>query len=153
MVNQLNATVSNWEHRAAGLQREMDMWRQQSNALRLQTEEMMNSASWKLSSPIRWGGNLARRGVRLSKGALRPLAAGGLGLVRRMPWAKPLLLAVANMAPPLRRKIDHFVLVRQLERAIPPAATVGLVSTTRPKESDIELHPRAAQILHDLDAA
>ncbi len=150
---ELKATVSNWEHRAAGLQREMDMWRQQSNALRLQTEEMMNSTSWKLSSPIRWGGNLARKGVRQSKGALRPLATGGLGLVRRMPWAKPFLLAVANMAPPLRRKIDHFALVRQQERAIPPAATVGLVSTTRPKESDIELHPRAAQILHDLDAA
>ncbi|RAN32874.1 FkbM family methyltransferase [Hyphomonas pacifica] len=162
----LNAKISDWEHRAASLQREMDQWRQQSNALRLQTEEVMNSASWKLSAPIRWSGTLARSGVKLSKSALRPLAAGGLGFVRRVPWAKPFLLSVANLAPPLRRKIDHFALVRRPQApALPPVAsvepkptlraepTVGLVATPFSKGSDVELHPRAAHILHDLNAA
>ena len=157
---ELKTAISHWEHRAAGMQREMDLWRQQSNALRLQTEEVMNSASWKLSAPIRWGGTLARTGVKLSKSPLRPLAAGGLGFVRRVPWVKPFLLSATNLVPPLRRKIDHFALVRRPQApALPPVttvepkATVGLVATPRSKGSDIELHPRAAHILHDLDAA
>tara|TARA_R110002051_G_scaffold325824_1_gene431736 strand:+ start:2487 stop:4031 length:1545 start_codon:yes stop_codon:yes gene_type:complete len=147
--------VSQWEQRAAGLQREMDLWRQQANALRLQSDEIRNSASWKLSAPIRWGGHLARLAIQGTKSTLRPAAAGGLNIVRAIPWIKSPMLAAASLVPPLRRKIDHFSLVRQqAQEALqtPPAAAAGINAPARADASDVKLYPRAAQILHDLGA-
>tara|TARA_R110000803_G_scaffold193552_3_gene256506 strand:- start:100 stop:1581 length:1482 start_codon:yes stop_codon:yes gene_type:complete len=148
--------VGQWEQRAVGLQREMDLWRQQANALRRQSDEIHNSASWKLSAPVRWSGRLARHGIRSTKGALRPAAAGGLSLVRALPWVKPPLLAAASIVPALRRKIDHFSLVRRQEQEAlltPPVAAAGLDAPARHDASDVPLYPRAARILHDLGAA
>ncbi|KCZ57062.1 hypothetical protein HY29_07915 [Hyphomonas beringensis] len=75
--------------------------------------QVRQSASWRLSAPIRWAGGLARSGLRGTKALLRPLLVVGLRITRKVPWIKKPVLAVANLSPPLRRKIDHFSQVRR----------------------------------------
>lgn len=66
---------------------------------------MRDSSSWKITAPMRSLSLATREG-------LRSTLEGGLVLVRRFPILKGPILAVANLAPPIRRKINHFVLVR-----------------------------------------
>ena len=98
------------------LQQELDHWRTEVFAYRDQTTEVFSSASWKLSAPVRWAGGALRAGARLTKHLLRPVAGGLLRLARVHPWVKRPILATANLAPPLRRKIDHFATIRAPER-------------------------------------
>ncbi|MAN65813.1 MAG: hypothetical protein CME91_04075 [Hyphomonadaceae bacterium] len=75
--------------------------------------QVRQSASWRISAPIRWAGGLARSGLKGARAILRPLLLVGLRIARKMPWLKPPVLAVANLSPQLRRKIDHFSQVRR----------------------------------------
>ncbi|RAN37915.1 FkbM family methyltransferase [Hyphomonas sp. GM-8P] len=110
------------EQRVASLQHELDNWRAEAFAYRDQSREIFNSASWKLSAPIRWAGSGARGAVELMKAMLRPVIDGSLKLARANPWIKRPILAAANLVPPVRSKIDHFVSIRAPER--PPNSVI-----------------------------
>ena len=75
--------------------------------------QVRQSASWRISAPIRWAGGLARRALKGTKATLRPLLLAGLRIARKMPWIKAPVLAAANLFPPLRRRLDHFSQVRR----------------------------------------
>lgn len=77
-----------------------------------QVEALRASTSWKVTSPLRGLSRLGSNSVQGCKAAMRPALEAGLGLVRANPWMKKPLLGAANVFPPVRRKIDHFVSVR-----------------------------------------
>ena len=98
---------------------EADALRRQNLALgndlaarRAHVAALLASTSWKVTSPLRALSRLASVSRRGSKAATRPILEAGLGLVRANPWTKKPLLGAANLFPPVRRKIDHFVSVR-----------------------------------------
>lgn len=101
---------------ASSYKAQIDHLNAQAIGYRDQVEAVRGSTSWKVSAPVRWVGG----GVRRTKGALKSMLrffmVGGLRVARANPWIKKPALAVANLAPPLRRKIDHFSMVRPAPR-------------------------------------
>ncbi len=88
-----------------------------ARAYSAQIDALRSSISWRASAPIRWASWAASRLLGAAKNLLRPVAETAMHVTRDHPWMKRLILAMANLVPPVRRKIDHFWLVRQ--RTIP----------------------------------
>lgn len=117
---------------------------------------MRSSTSWRLTVPVRW---MSTQGRRLS----RPALEASLSAVRRHPILKPAVWFVASLAPPVKRRLTHFAVLRPkptinlrgaVPQAIPQAPPIShhppdiIISSVAP----ITVSLRARQVLADLVA-
>ncbi|MEL6244214.1 MAG: FkbM family methyltransferase [Pseudomonadota bacterium] len=84
--------------------------------------DFRNSLSWRLATPVRVAGILARTGAGTAKSAIRRGLSLGLDLVRRHEWLKKPVLRAASVSPALSRRLVRFGQLRAPEgiRVPPP---------------------------------
>lgn len=77
---------------------------------------MFASRSWRVTAPLRAATRLTRRAgiTGFAKRLGRPVLAGGVAIVRRYPAAKPFAWHLVSIVPSARRRLEHFVTVRDV---------------------------------------
>ena len=85
--------------------------------------------------------------MSVAKDIVRILLERSLYVMRRFPILKPVVWAIASLAPPIRRKVTHFSVVRRES-----AASLWLQSNNPRNPRLIRLSLRARQIFTDLDS-
>ena len=147
-IAELTASAYRWEQQSNELAAQTDHWRLQANALR-------QSASWRITAPLRWAGALALRPMATTRAAANQLIRHFIDTFQR-PLSR--LMAAVLRRPQLSYHISQVLmryppLYQQLLDVAERSGVVASAAGPSAHTSKVELaslSPRACQIYADL---